>query len=348
MVFIFEDKGTTAVTRMRKTPLQTHRIEIRADQLDWYCDVVEPASMIPVYYVLPRPPWNGGASSGHVPEQAACRVAAAVTRLAGTWKAGQHAFAQRGLSGAGCVWLRADGIDVDIGLAKRKLCVLVMTGVRADGRDELIALADGCRGPAGSRAGLLRYCARRGMRALVLAAGDGALGFRDALREVFPGARQGRCWFRKTASVLAALPGSAHPGAKQALAGIWGAGDEDHARAAVKASGAAYGLKFPEAAAKITGDLGELPACCGYPAGRRARLRAASPVEPAVAAVRHRARVTQGPGSGAAGLAMAFKGIQAARDHWRMASTAHLAALVRAGARSGRGVLTGRPGPAAA
>ena len=83
-------------------------------------------------------------------------------------------------------------------------------------------------------------------------------------------------------------------------------------------------------------------------AGRRARLRAASPVEPAVAAVRHRARVTQGPGSGAAGLAMAFKGIQAARDHWRMASTAHLAALVKAGARSGRGVLTGRPGPAAA
>ena len=111
---------------------------------------------------------------------------------------------------------------------------------------------------------------------------------------------------------------------------------------------AAYGLKFPEAAAKITGDLGELPACCGYPAGHRARLRAASPVEPAVAAVRHRAKVTQGPGSGAAGLAMAFKGIQAARDHWRMASTAHLAALVRAGARSGRGVLTGRPEPAAA
>ena len=73
-VFIFEDKGTTAVTRTRKRPLQTHRIDIGADQLDWYCDEVEPASMIPVYYVLPRPPWSGGASSGHVPEQAACRV----------------------------------------------------------------------------------------------------------------------------------------------------------------------------------------------------------------------------------------------------------------------------------
>jgi hypothetical protein len=78
MIFIFEDKGTTAVTRTQKRPLQTHRIDIRADQLDWYCDVVEPASMIPVYYVLPRPPWDGGASSGHVPEQAACRVTSGV------------------------------------------------------------------------------------------------------------------------------------------------------------------------------------------------------------------------------------------------------------------------------
>jgi hypothetical protein len=73
-VFIFEDKGTTAVTRTRKRPLQTRRIEIGAAQLNWYCDEVEPASMIPVYYVLTRPPWNGGASFGHVPEQAICRV----------------------------------------------------------------------------------------------------------------------------------------------------------------------------------------------------------------------------------------------------------------------------------
>jgi hypothetical protein len=33
------------------------------------------------------------------------------------------------------------------------------------------------------------------MRAPVLAVGDGALGFWGALREVFPQAREGRCWF---------------------------------------------------------------------------------------------------------------------------------------------------------
>jgi Transposase, Mutator family len=109
------------------------------------------------------------------------------------------------------------------------LCLLVMLGVRADGRKELIALADEYRESAESWADLLRDCARRGMRAPVLAIGDGALGLWNALREVFPETREGRCWFHKTANVLAALPKSAHPGAKKALAEIWGAEDKDHA-----------------------------------------------------------------------------------------------------------------------
>ena len=83
--------------------------------------------------------------------------------------------------------------------------------------------------------------------AAVLAVGDGALGFWNALREVFPETREGRCWCHKTANVLAALPKSAHPGAKKALAEIWGAENKDYALAAVKAFQAAYGAKFPKA-----------------------------------------------------------------------------------------------------
>jgi hypothetical protein len=58
--------------------------------------------------------------------------------------------------------------------------------------------------------------------------------------------------------VLGALPKSAHPGAKKALAEIWNAEDKAHAHAAVTAFEAAYGAKFPKAVAKITGDLDEL------------------------------------------------------------------------------------------
>jgi transposase-like protein len=83
-------------------------------------------------------------------------------------------------------------------------------------------LADGYRESTESWADLLRDCARREMRVPVLAAGDGALGFWGALREVFLEAEEQRCWFHTTANVLAALPKSAHPGAKKALAEILG------------------------------------------------------------------------------------------------------------------------------
>ena len=100
-----------------------------------------------------------------------------VTKLTETWKAEAAAFMTRDLSGADYVYLWVDGIHLGIRLGEGKLCLLVMIGVRADGRKELVALADGYRESAESWADLLRDCARRGMRAPVLAIGDGALGF---------------------------------------------------------------------------------------------------------------------------------------------------------------------------
>ena len=270
--------------------------------------------------------------------------AAVITRLTEQWQAEQRAFAQRDLSGADYVYVWADGIHVNIRLEEHKLCLLVMIGVRADGRKELIALADGYRESAESWADLLRDCARRGMRAPVLAAGDGALGFWGALREVFPETREARCWFHKIANVLAALPKSAHPGAKKALAEIWNAEDKAHARTAVKAFETAYGAKFPKATAKITDDLDQLLAFYDYPAEHWVHLRTTNPIESTFATVRHRSKVTRGPGSRAAGLAMAFKLIESAQDRWRAVNAPHLVALVRAGATFISGKLVERPG----
>ncbi|GAA3139028.1 hypothetical protein GCM10020255_015040 [Rhodococcus baikonurensis] len=84
------------------------------------------------------------------------------------------------------MYLWVDGIHLKVRLEQEKLCLLVMIGVRADGRKELVALTDGYRESAESWADLLRSCRRRGMAAPVLAVGDGALGFWKALREVFP------------------------------------------------------------------------------------------------------------------------------------------------------------------
>ena len=75
------------------------------------------------------------------------------------------------------VYCWADGVHVNVRLDEERLCLLVLIGVRADGRKELITLADGYRESEGSWVDLLRDAKRRGMRAPGLAVGDGALGF---------------------------------------------------------------------------------------------------------------------------------------------------------------------------
>ncbi len=301
-----------------------------------------------VAQVLPLLYLHGLSSGDFVPalEQfvgsAAGLSAATVTRLTQQWQQEAEVFARRSLAEVDYVYLWVDGIHVKVRLEQDKICLLVMIGVRADGTKELVALADGFRESTESWADLLRDCKRRGMRAPVLAVGDGALGFWAAVRDVFPTTKAQRCWFHKIANVLAALPKSAHPGAKKALAEIWNAQDKDHAEAAARAFVAEYGTKWPKAAAKISDDLDVLLRFYDYPAEHWIHLRTTNPIESTFATVRLRQRVTKGPGSRAAGIAMAFKLIESAQRRWRAVNAPHLVALVRAGATFKNGKLVER------
>ncbi len=269
--------------------------------------------------------------------------AATVTRLTKQWQDDATAFAKRSLKDSDYVSVWVDGIHLKVRLEQDKVCLLVMIGVRVDGTKELVALSDGFRESSESWADLLRDCKRRGMRAPSLAVGDGALGFWKALREVFPETTEQRCWWHKLGNVLAALPKSAHPGAKAALAEIYNAEDKDHAIAAARAFAADYGGKWPKAVAKIIDDLDMLLAFFDYPAEHWIHLRTTNPIESTFATVRLRQRVTKGPGSRAAGIAMAFKLIESAQARWRAVNAPHLVALVRAGAEFKNGRLVERP-----
>lgn len=269
--------------------------------------------------------------------------ATTITRLTAQWQDEAKAFGARDLSGTDYVYLWVDGIHLKVRLEQEKLCLLVMIGVRADGRKELVALADGYRESAESWADLLRSCRRRGMTAPVLAVGDGALGFWKAVREVFPATREQRCWFHVQANVLAALPKSAHPGALAALKEIYNAEDIDKAQVAIKAFEIDYGAKYPKAVAKIVDQADVLLEFYKYPAEHWIHLRTTNPIESTFATVRLRTKVTKGPGSRAAGIAMAYKLIDAAQARWRAVNAPHLVALVRAGAVFHKGKLLERP-----
>jgi transposase-like protein len=265
-----------------------------------------------------------------------------ITRLTRQWQDEQRAFAQRRLDDVDYVYVWVDGIHFNIRLQEARLCALVVVGVRADGTKELVAISDGYRESTESWADLLRDLRRRGMDAPVLAVGDGALGFWAAVGDVFPATRGQRCWVHKVANVLNALPKSAHPAAKRALSEIRDAEDRDHAEAAARAFEAAFGVKWPKAAAKITDDLEPLLAFYDFPVEHWIHLRTTNPIESTFATVRLRTKVTKGPGSRAAGLAMAYKLIESAQTRWRAVNGPHLVALVRAGARFEKGVIVER------
>ncbi len=268
--------------------------------------------------------------------------AAAITRLTANWSAEREAFMARDLSEVDYVYCWVDGIHFTVRLGEDdRLCVLVIVGVRTDGTKELVAIADGYRESQESWAELLRVCKRRGMRAPVLAVGDGALGFWAAVRDVFPETRWQRDWVHKVANVLNALPASVQTAARRALRQIWDAEDKSHAERALDAFARDFS-KWPKAVAKLTKDREAVLAFYDYPAEHWIHLRTSNPIESTFSPVRARTDVTKGPGSREAGLAMCFKLIEAAEGRWRRVNAPELVALVRAGAKFVNGRLLER------
>src|ERR671910_2300082 len=194
------------------------------------------AAVLPLLYL------HGLSSQDFVPAltelfgSAAGLSASVITRLCTQWQAEREAFQQRDLSEVDYVYCWADGVHFNIRLGQQgRLCCLVIVGVRADGRKELVAVADGTRESTDDWAELLGGLRRRGMGAPVVMVGDGALGLWRALREGFPATPEQRCWVHVTRNVLGALPKSVHASARRALNEIIGAEDLDHARAAIEA-----------------------------------------------------------------------------------------------------------------
>jgi hypothetical protein len=88
-------------------------------------------------------------------------------------------------------YLFCDGVHVKVRLGEdKRLCLLVVIGVREDGRKELLAVEDGYRESTDSWAEVLRDLKARGMSEPKLLTADGALGLWGAAQGHLPeGAR---------------------------------------------------------------------------------------------------------------------------------------------------------------
>jgi putative transposase len=245
--------------------------------------------------------------------------ATTVTRLKGVWETEFQEWNQRSLEGKQYVYVWADGVHFNIRLEEDRQCILVLMGATADGKKELIAVADGFRESEQSWKGLLLDAKARGLTLdPKLAIGDGALGFWKALKQVYPKTREQRCWVHKTANVLDKMPKRLQAEAKQKLHAIWMADTREHANQSFDLFTRTYEAKYPKAVECLTKDRDVLLAFYDFPAEHWSHLRTTNPIESTFATVRLRTKRTKGSGSRMACLTMVYKLMKSAEHRWRL------------------------------
>src|SRR5919202_2858607 len=208
-----EREGTTAagavavraprVDDRRVDPVTGQRVRFRSVILPPWCrKSPKVAEVLPLLYLHGLSTGDFVAALEAFFGSGAGLSAPVIGRLVAAWQADYQAFCQRDLRDRDYVYCWADGVHFRVRLEQARLCCLVIVGVRADGTKELVAVCDGERESTESWAELLRDLRRRGMRAPVVAVGDGALGLWAALRDVFPATRHQRDWVHKVVNVL--------------------------------------------------------------------------------------------------------------------------------------------------
>jgi putative transposase len=264
-------------------------------------------------------------------EEASGLSSSSINRLTEQFHDEYQAFRRRDLSQEDYVYIWADGVHFNVRLEKDRLSVLVIVGVRMDGQKEVLALEDAHGESKESWLTVLRDLQARGLRAPLLAVADGALGFWNALAEVYPETDRQQCWVHKVANVLDKLPKRLQARAKAQLHEIMNAPTEKAAKEEKKKFEREFGAKYPKAVDSLNRDWEHLVTLYGYPAEHWIHLRTTNPIESTFSTVKLRTRTTRGAGSRKAGLAMAFKLMMMAQESWRAINAPHLVALIKQG-----------------
>lgn len=216
------------------------------------------------------------------------------------------------------VYFWVDGIHCQVRSESEKQCLLVIIGATKEGKKELVAVEDGFRESSLSWKELLLDLKNRGLKTPPkLAVGDGALGFWQALYEVYGESRQQRCWVHKTRNVLDKLPKSLQPKAKEHIHDIWMAPTKKEADKAFDSFLSTYAAKYPKATGCLEKDRDDLLAFYDFPAEHWIHLRTTNPIESTFATVRLRTAKTRNCVSRKTILTMVFKLCQSAEKTWR-------------------------------
>jgi transposase-like protein len=244
---------------------------------------------------------------------------ASIVKLKKIWESEFDSWSKRKITKK-YVYIWADGVNVEVRLGEdKKICLLVIIGATEEGEKELLAVHPGYRESSDSWSVVLRTLIERGMTAPLLAIGDGALGFWNALRgcQGFEKTEEQRCWVHKIANVLDKLPKRLQSDAKSLLHEMMKAPTEADCLKARESFETLFSDKYPKAVECLIKSWEPLTAFFHYPAKHWTHIRTTNPIESSFATVKLRTKVTKGAGSKETAAVMAFKLLDECQKKWR-------------------------------
>ena len=259
--------------------------------------------------------------------------ASTVARAKERWQAEYSEWQQRRIEDE-IVYLWLDGVYLKAGLEKEKAALLVAIGVKADGHKVVLAVSSGYRESTASWSSLLRALKARGMNEPRLVVGDGNLGLWSALRNIFPGAEEQRCWNHRLVNLLTQVPKQRQGEARELLTKIPYQASELQARQQKRVfQNWCLEHGYERAAELIDENWEQMVSFYRFPRGHWRHLRTSNVVESPFAALRLRTDAAKRFEKVANATAVVWKMLLLAERKFRRINSPELLPAVVAGQR---------------
>ena len=172
--------------------------------------------------------------------------------------------------------------------------ILVAIGIGADGRREVLSVAEGMKEDAESWRSFIKGMLARGLKGVRLVTGDRCAGLVAAAGELLPGARYQRCMVHFERNILAKVNPKNRDWAADALKAVFSMETRDKAlEQAESVAGEMEARKLKEAASCLRDGIGETTTYLldDYPREHRRRIRTNNMIERLNREIRRRTRV---------------------------------------------------------
>ena len=171
--------------------------------------------------------------------------------------------------------------------------VLIVAGVRADGRREILAVEVADTESEASYHDLFRSLKERGLRGVELVTSDDHAGLREAIARHFQGASWQRCQVHVARNLLGAVGQRHRRALGDDLRAVFAASTLAQARTSAQEAADRWRSTHPAVATRLDERLEDALTCLAFPAEHRARIRTTNGLERLNQELKRRTRVVR-------------------------------------------------------